>query len=318
MRTTRIVFFIAVLVACIFAWPYGGNNYGQGSQTAQDAILMDDIKVITLSAGKQTTARRTHSVPQLKCVGGSASHRNDLYPSTVQCTNVGSDGTSVQWKCEADLNKQVKFGVTTVSCEGYRDSSDPYVLKGSCGLEYTLDTAGDYSYNKGGSNRYHQQNNYYDDSYTYDKSGSWFGSLFTFAVIAFIAFGFLKVCCSGASSSYDRNSYAHPGASTSDYSYNNGYNTGYNGYNNGYNTGYNNGYNGHQTAGGWTPGFWSGLTGGGAMGYMFGRNNNNNRQYYNQNRYTPGYSSGSPSSSRNNSSSEESRTASAYATTNNR
>jgi hypothetical protein len=30
-------------------------------------------------------------------------------------------------------------GPVTVSCEGYTSPNDPYVLRGSCGLEYTLE-----------------------------------------------------------------------------------------------------------------------------------------------------------------------------------
>lgn len=36
------------------------------------------------------------------------------------------------------LDPSVRFGATTVTCEGFAYRDDPYVLKGSCGLEYTL------------------------------------------------------------------------------------------------------------------------------------------------------------------------------------
>ena len=51
----------------------------------------------------------------------------------------GSDGFDVQWKCEADLDSSVRFGSTDVTCEGYDYPEDPFVLKGSCGLEYGLE-----------------------------------------------------------------------------------------------------------------------------------------------------------------------------------
>ncbi|KDN38401.1 hypothetical protein RSAG8_09495, partial [Rhizoctonia solani AG-8 WAC10335] len=42
------------------------------------------------------------------------------------------------WKCEADLPASLRFGKLQVSCEGWDRPGDPYVLKGSCGLTYSL------------------------------------------------------------------------------------------------------------------------------------------------------------------------------------
>lgn len=44
----------------------------------------------------------------------------------------------VQWKCLADLPLGLSFGAVDVSCEGYAYPDDPYILDGSCGLEYEL------------------------------------------------------------------------------------------------------------------------------------------------------------------------------------
>ncbi|PPQ67518.1 hypothetical protein CVT25_006059 [Psilocybe cyanescens] len=40
--------------------------------------------------------------------------------------------------CEADLPDSLRFGRVQVSCEGWSKPGDPYVLKGSCSLEYRL------------------------------------------------------------------------------------------------------------------------------------------------------------------------------------
>jgi hypothetical protein len=58
---------------------------------------------------------------------------------TVQCYNRGFDGLDVQWECQAQLPIEYQFGRISVSCEGYDSPKDPYVLAGSCGLEYELD-----------------------------------------------------------------------------------------------------------------------------------------------------------------------------------
>ncbi|XP_048384045.1 store-operated calcium entry-associated regulatory factor [Stegostoma tigrinum] len=107
---------------------------------AQDSerILLREVQALTLYSEKYTTGRRTHPVPQLRCVGGSAGC-NVFLPKVVQCYNKGWDGYDVQWECKTDMDKAYQFGAITVSCEGYNYPEDPYILKGSCGLEYVIE-----------------------------------------------------------------------------------------------------------------------------------------------------------------------------------
>lgn len=58
----------------------------------------------------------------------------------MQCVNQGSDYDveDIQWSCSAQLPPEFKLGSTDVVCEGYRNADDPWVLKGSCGVEYRL------------------------------------------------------------------------------------------------------------------------------------------------------------------------------------
>ncbi|EQL34626.1 hypothetical protein BDFG_03577 [Blastomyces dermatitidis ATCC 26199] len=58
----------------------------------------------------------------------------------MRCINQGHDydENDVQWTCTAQLPPEFKLGSTDVICEGYRDKEDPWVLKGSCGVEYRL------------------------------------------------------------------------------------------------------------------------------------------------------------------------------------
>lgn len=115
---------------------------GAATAAATDGlpVRLADIKVITLTAGHYTIGRRTASVPQLNCVG----HPPDLntvtdLPTTVQCVNRGSDGIEVQWECKASLASDLRFGPLSVNCEGYGYPEDPFVVAGSCMLEYTLE-----------------------------------------------------------------------------------------------------------------------------------------------------------------------------------
>lgn len=58
----------------------------------------------------------------------------------MRCKNSGSDydEEDIQWTCTASLPEEFRLGSTEVICEGYDSPQDPYVLKGSCGVEYRL------------------------------------------------------------------------------------------------------------------------------------------------------------------------------------
>lgn len=105
----------------------------------KNAVLLSSVNSLTLRAGKQSSARRSSAVPQLTCSGPADVCK--LYSVDVmRCTNEGSDydKENIQWNCKASLPPEFKLGSTDVGCEGYESSEDPYVLKGSCGVEYRL------------------------------------------------------------------------------------------------------------------------------------------------------------------------------------
>ncbi len=105
------------------------------SQGYHDKILLRDIQVLTFNEGQMTTGRRSSPVQQLVMTRGNSAYA----PKSVQCRNVGFDGQDVNWKCEApNMKNGYDLGRTIVSCEGYDYPNDPYVLVGSCGLEYEL------------------------------------------------------------------------------------------------------------------------------------------------------------------------------------
>lgn len=103
-----------------------------------DAVLLSDVQALTLHWDQQTTGRRSAPQPQLLCVGGSGRELAHTV-KTVQCRNQGHDGRDFQWRCEGQLDPRIKLGRLAVSCEGYREPNDEWILVGSCGLEYELD-----------------------------------------------------------------------------------------------------------------------------------------------------------------------------------
>ncbi|KAI8911201.1 hypothetical protein DFJ77DRAFT_469187 [Powellomyces hirtus] len=104
--------------------------------TKKDRVLMTDVQALTLYKGRKTTGKRSRPVPQFKCIGGDACR--DVQPDVIQCRQVGLNMGEPQWRCEAELENLYKFGTTEVICEGYDFAEDPYILAGSCGVEYTL------------------------------------------------------------------------------------------------------------------------------------------------------------------------------------
>lgn len=272
---TLCLFCVHLLVTVAFA-AFGSNS---------DKILLRDIQTLTLKNGMMTNARRSSAVPQLKCIGGTAGC-NAFKPQVVQCYNRGSDGYDVQWECKTDMDNAYRFGTVEVTCEGYGYPDDPYVLRGSCGLEYTIDlTKEGYQQQKSGGHDYYGGQTYssspYSSHQTYgarQKIGSIFSDLFTLGFVALIIYVIYKTCISAQTGYAANNGYRPTGS---------GYQPPPPGFRDEYTqpgcgSAYSSGtaYPGG-VAGGTGGGFWSGAFTGGILGYMLG----NNRNDY----YTPGY-----------------------------
>ncbi|GAA5902490.1 uncharacterized protein JCM6883_001424 [Sporobolomyces salmoneus] len=104
--------------------------------TRSNRIPMTSLTALTLHSNRKTTSRRHPPVPQLTCEGKLC---RQYQPSIVQCVKVGDDGVGgLEWKCEAELPKGIRFGKLEVGCEGWDGPDDPFVLKASCGLTYRL------------------------------------------------------------------------------------------------------------------------------------------------------------------------------------
>lgn len=108
----------------------------EAKSKADSAILLSKVKTLTLYGDKQTSHRRISSIPQLTCIGGSGCQHYNV--DLMRCQNAGSeyDAEDVQWTCSASLPPEFKLGSTEVVCEGYNNADDPWILKGSCGVEY--------------------------------------------------------------------------------------------------------------------------------------------------------------------------------------
>ncbi len=139
----RFLCILLVLVFCVS---------GEGTDPhRRPYALLTDVKVLTLYKDRMTTGGRNAPIKQMTCVSGDACRF--FTPEVMNCANVGvDDGGEVQWKCQAQMEDFYRLGQTQVSCEGYTNPDDPYILTGSCGVEYTLHlTAKGFNHHHGSS-----------------------------------------------------------------------------------------------------------------------------------------------------------------------
>ncbi|KAL5334804.1 hypothetical protein BJX70DRAFT_347761 [Aspergillus crustosus] len=138
MRPTTLLQLL-LPVLCLPSPCLSASN-SQQKLPGKDAILLSQVHSLTLRGGRQTSSRRVSPIPQLNCVGPSKRTCNLYEIDSMRCTNegFGYNEEDVQWTCTASLPAEFKLGSTDVVCEGYRNADDPWVLKGSCGVEYRL------------------------------------------------------------------------------------------------------------------------------------------------------------------------------------
>ncbi|OJT13898.1 Store-operated calcium entry-associated regulatory factor [Trametes pubescens] len=148
-------------------------------------IRLDSISSLIFYKDTVTASRRAPAVQQLKCLGEPCR----LYrPDVVRCVSLGGSDTDVSWKCEADLPEALRFGAVEVLCEGWDGPSDPYILKGSCGLEYRLVQIPDALRRPGADDPAYRGRL---SSWLHDPAAAFFMLLWV-AVLAFILYNFLS------------------------------------------------------------------------------------------------------------------------------
>lgn len=124
---------LGLLVVQTHAWRDSGDPRDPA------AVLMSSVDSLLLRRGELTTGRRSTPVPQMTCISGPRQCAPANLPTQVMCETVGGRTNDPIWKCTATLPEGMRLGTTDISCEGFRYPEDPYILRGSCGLEYTLE-----------------------------------------------------------------------------------------------------------------------------------------------------------------------------------
>jgi len=100
------------------------------------SVLLSNVPELVFKHGEYTSNEgRGKPVPQLVNIGRFI-QKND-FPLLVKCLNVGvayKSGDPI-WECSF---KGFIFDKTSILCEGFDSKNDPWVLEGSCSLEYSL------------------------------------------------------------------------------------------------------------------------------------------------------------------------------------
>lgn len=120
------------LLFILFALTSGASN-----DYNKHRILEREIEALTFHHGAITTGRRLPGVLALQCIPNHEWNCHEPIES-VQCQNKGWDGLAISWRCEATMPVNFTFKRTEVSCEGWENFQDEYILAGSCGLKYEL------------------------------------------------------------------------------------------------------------------------------------------------------------------------------------
>ncbi|KAF2128291.1 DUF1183-domain-containing protein [Dothidotthia symphoricarpi CBS 119687] len=244
-------------------------------------VKLSNVQSLTLRKDMETSHRRVEAMPQLNCIGGSARGLYDV--DIMRCKNSGSDydEDSIQWTCSASLPEEFKLGSTDVICEGYDSPDDPYILKGSCGVEYRLilTEKGQEKYGRGKGGWRDDDDN---ESHGPKTMGERIAGGLFFVVFAGVALWILYNIYLG----WARGP-AGAGAGANRPGWGGGGGGGGWGGNEGYDeppppyedqSGTDKRRSGYGTTQGWRPGVWSGALGGAAAGYAAGRMGNQGNQ----------------------------------------
>lgn len=79
-----------LLAACVFLSQTNGRDLAQAKKEFKK-VLFSDIKALTFYRNRETLARRTDPIPQLRCIGKAC---EEFQPEVVQCISRGD----AQWK----------------------------------------------------------------------------------------------------------------------------------------------------------------------------------------------------------------------------
>ncbi|KAK7707350.1 hypothetical protein SLS57_009371 [Botryosphaeria dothidea] len=183
------------------------SSPAEAARNPRNSALLSNVKTLTLRKGQMTAARRVSPIPQLTCIGGDA---KGLYEVDVmRCKNAGSDydDENIQWTCQASLPEEFKLASADVICEGYDSPDDPYVLKGSCGVEYRL------MLTSKGLEKYGNRRANWDDSYGSqdgEKISQGITILFWLIFFGVVLWMIFAACVVGGGDARDRNTWTGP------------------------------------------------------------------------------------------------------------
>jgi len=117
------------------------GGFTMGKSTDASRVYQPDIRTLYFKRGEMTTwRRRTGPITQMKCLG--CCPPVGTLPDEFQCINTGkiNADTGIKWNCAplSDIHHNIKIKFIEVRCEGYENSTDKWILNGSCQVQYKV------------------------------------------------------------------------------------------------------------------------------------------------------------------------------------
>jgi hypothetical protein len=104
-----------------------------------ERVLLAQIDKLYFHTGTMTNAQRGPPIPQITCWDTNGLCWDK--PLQITCSNLGIGKSGIEWDCVGSNWHDNTWALKNVaiSCEGYQDKDDPYVLEGSCGVSFYVD-----------------------------------------------------------------------------------------------------------------------------------------------------------------------------------
>ncbi|AYV84656.1 MAG: store-operated calcium entry-associated regulatory factor [Hyperionvirus sp.] len=101
-------------------------------------VKLSDIKTLSFSSHSNTTSRGDRpNARQMQCSGEFCHYA----PSTMKCTNEGSDGVDPVWHCVSGskIPDMYRLADIHIDCEDYDIGNPTYVTRGSCAVKFRIE-----------------------------------------------------------------------------------------------------------------------------------------------------------------------------------
>ena len=185
MLSRLFLAFSTLVLTCALSSSSSAHRFDDPYVSHNDRVLLSDVESLLFQTNQMTTGRRSIPVQQMSCSGWNCRKG----PDSIMCKNKGMTDNDIVWECTGHgLTPGYVMKGATVSCEGYSNSNDPYILRGSCGVTYNIEK--DHSYQEPVTTSTTTTSTHYIDTNPYTNGGDFQFFLFML-VLSIVVFGLI-------------------------------------------------------------------------------------------------------------------------------